>query len=190
MTWQREFVETFYEVVRKENAAFAELARGMDKDVSYPGSVVDVKEREWQYLLFRELLARNGFGKWIIQLEQAYSEKPHAQSRKQRADFTLAKMRSGGPYWSSQITIEMKRGFGDVERDYHRLMKNCDPGHRGLLVYRLRSSPVNLEREAEELSLFRRTKPNIDTLGDRMISVTHFNGSQSECHFGAVLLSW
>lgn len=190
MTWQREFVKTFYEVMGGENAAFAKLVRGMDGDVSYPGSVVDLKEREWQFLLFKGLLAKKCFGNWIIGLEQAYSEKPHAQGRKWRADFTLAQMKYGKPDWASQISIEMKRGFGRVEDDYHRLMQNCDPRRRGLLVYRFRKRPVDLEREADELSVFKRTKPIMDTLGDVTVKVVGMDGSHKRYHFAAALLSW
>jgi hypothetical protein len=191
VAWQREFIKTFYDVVRVENAVFAKFRRGLDADVSYPSSAVDLNERQWQCLLFKGILANGCFSGWIIRLEQAYSESSRAQSRNCRSDFTLARaMKRGKPDWKSQITIEMKRGFGGAARDYRRLRDNCDPGLRGLLVYRFRKRPVDLEREADKLSAFKRARLIRTTLGDMAVSVAGVGGSQKKYHFGAVLFSW
>jgi hypothetical protein len=192
MGWQEEFVETFYEVVNQENVTFSKLNKNMNTDDWCPGSVVGLKERHWQYLLFKGLLANNYFDRWIIKLEQAYSGKRNAPSRRRHVDFILAETKYRKADYELQICIEMKEGFRGVEDDYHRLTQYSNPNRRGLLVYKFSKNPVGLEGKIDESPEFKRKKNEfkITSKGDMEVNVVTVGGNHERYHFEAVLLSW
>jgi hypothetical protein len=191
MRWQEEFVETFYEVVKQENTIFSRFNENVNKDEWIPRSVVDLTEGQWQYLLFKGLLVNKYFDGWVIQLEQAYSGKRHAKSRKRHADFMLSKIRYRKPDYESTICIEMKPSFRGVEDDYHRLTQYSDPTCRGLLVYKFSKNPVELADKINESPEFSRKKFNKMTApGHTEVNVVSVGGNHERYHFEAVLLSW
>lgn len=191
MGWQEEFIETFYEVVKQENTIFSRFSKNMNKDEWSPRSVVNLTERQWQYLLFKGLLTNNYFDEWVIQLEQAYSPKRHAQARRLHADFMLSKIKYREPDYDSTICVEMKRGFRGAGNDCHRLTQNANPNHRGLLVFQFLKNPVELEGKINESPEFSRRKFNkMATPGDIEINVVSVGGNHERYHFEAVLLGW
>jgi len=189
MRWQEEFVETFYEVVKQENIIFSRFNKNEDEWI--PRSVVDLTERQWQYLLFKGLMTNNYFDRWVIQLEQAYSDRKHAEMRIRRADFMLSKIKYGKSDYNSTICIEMKNGLNKkVKDDYKRLQKYSN--FRGLLIYKFKRRPIKLETKINESPEFKKlmNKLKIIAPGDMKVNVVNKGGNYERYHFEAVLLSW
>lgn len=190
MDWQEEFITTFYKVIKKENVALNKLNKNINRDSCYPCGVIDLKERQWQYLLFKGLLANNYYDRWIIRLEQPYSDKRHAKSRKLHVDFTLTETKYRKADHDSQICLEMKGSLKEAKDDYKRLKQYSNIC--GLLIYKFGKRPVKLETKINESPEFKKlmNKLKIITPGDMKVNVVNKGGNYERYHFEAVLLSW
>ena len=193
MGWQKEFVETFYEVVKQENIVFSRFNKNMNNDEWIPHNVVALTERQWQYLLYKGLLDNKYFNGLVIQLEESYSNRKHAEPRKRHADFMLSKIKYGKPNYNSTICIEMKRvdsGLKEAKKDYDRLTNYSVPSRRGLLIYQFSENPVDLVGKINESAEFSRKRFKMAASRDIEMNVVSVGGNPQKYHFEAVLLSW
>lgn len=191
MSWQEEFINTFYEVINEENTTLSRFNRNRVADHHYRDGVRDLAEVHLQYLLFKGLLNKSYFDQWRVDIWDPYSRRKNTKSRKLHTDFSLTKTKYGKADNSSWIAIEMKRWRPTgAKEDYKRLQRMSDT--RGLLVYKFGQRPVRLETKIRESPEFKRLmkKLKINAPGDREMDTVNKDGSHKRYHFEAVLLTW
>jgi len=191
MSWQNEFINTFYEVVHTENTVLSSLNRSRVGYHRYGRGVRDLAEVHLQYLLFRALLSNSYFDRWCVEIWTPYGRRKNTKSRRLHVDFSLTKTRYGKEDDSSWTAIEMKRwDAAEARKDYERLQSMSN--NRGLLIYRFGQRPVDLGAQIEESFEFRRLmrKFEISAPGDCELDVADSEGGRLRYHFAAVLLTW
>jgi hypothetical protein len=191
MDWQKEFVDTFYGVVKKENTALSRINRQRAAGHCYDHGVADLTEVQLQYLLVRALLSNSRFDKWFISVQDPLSDIKRTKSRKRHVDIALTKTRYGKVDDEAWIYIEMKNmknGIRKAKEDFKRLHEKED----GLLVYRFGKRRVNLEAKVSDSPEFKRLmrRFRVTTTGDKTLRILGKTGGYELYHFEAMLLSW
>lgn len=188
MNWQKEFVNIFYAVVKKENSILSRINRKRPAGHCYEHGVKDLTEVQLQYLLVRGLLRNSYFDKWFISVQDPLSSQKGTKNRKRHVDITLGKTSYGKVDDQEWIYIEMKKGMRKAKEDFKRLHEK----ENGLLIYQFGKRPVNLQAKISKSREFRRlvSRFKVTTTGAQLVRVAHKTDGYEMYHFEAVLLSW
>jgi len=188
MDWQREFVDTFYEVIKKENGVLSRINRKRAAGHYYEHGVKDLTEVQLQYLFVRGLLRNSYFDKWFISVQDPLSSQKGTKSRKRHVDITLGKTSYGKVDDQGWIYVEMKRGMRKAKEDFKRLHEK----ENGLLIYQFLKRRVNLQAKISRSREFRRlvSRFKVTTTGDQLLRVADKIDGYELYHFEAVLLTW